>query len=242
MTGKGFFCFFVSLLLWFISEVVNLDENPETLVLLRWRASVSDWSLRSCLDTQAQPGQRLDYRQQLQVFCPLSKRILVSHLGEEEAIPLGELSLWPCSLDDVIPGREVWRCVGALKGLREVRRFVGVSSSNMKSPERRESVTLPPFISLYDNCGTAGAAPLADPSHVLSCILLTRTKLWEGPISLKYGTGPLGSPGSARSCQPSRWSATSDMCFMSNAYEPTARRVNGLSSSIWTSRNCTLSV
>lgn len=34
----------------------------------------------------------------------------------------------------------------------------------MKSPEQGESVTVPSFISLYDNCGTAGAAPLADPS------------------------------------------------------------------------------
>lgn len=45
-----------------------------------------------------------------------------------------------------------------------MRRFVGVSSSNMKSPEQGESLTVPSFISLYDNCGTAGAAPLADPS------------------------------------------------------------------------------
>lgn len=42
--------------------------------------------------------------------------------------------------------------------------------------------------------------------------------------------------GALQEGEPARWNTTSD-AFMSDTYEPTARIVNGLSSSIWTSLN-----
>lgn len=81
----------------------------------------------------------------LEMFAVSSPRIrrLVCHLGKEEIIVRREFSHRPCSLDTVIPEREVWRCAEGVKGWREVRvrHFVCFSLSSRKSLKQGEHGT-----------------------------------------------------------------------------------------------------
>lgn len=118
----------------------------------------------------------------------------------------------------------------------------------MKSPEQGESVAVPSFISLYDNCGTAGAAPLADPSAAQHMYFLVS--------DLSAPNFPAQERILRRSDFSERWKSSARLsrreslqggaqhqtCFMSDTHEPTTRLANGLSSSIWTSINCTFCI